>query len=118
MKVSQRVARPLAAGNVSLNTLYDVEGHFDFLEVADVIAIEGVESRLDHEPILIQMTHKRTMSGKAFLESLLEDPSLTHRVEGQVGREVTEHDELRIVEFKRTYQWAVDRARGSDTVTV
>ena len=39
------------------------------------------------------------------------DPSLKHHVEEQVGREVTENDQLRIVEFKVTYAWAVERAR-------
>jgi hypothetical protein len=114
LKVSQRAARLLSAGNDSLKTLYDVEGQFDFLEVADVIAIEEAQSKFGGagEPVLIQIIHKGTMPGKAFLESLVEDPSLKHRVEEQVGREVNEQDQLRILEFKQTRQWAIDRAQG------
>jgi hypothetical protein len=114
LKVASRASRMLSAGNTSMNSLYDVDGRLDFLAVADVIAVEGTEgkARGPDEPILIQITHKRIMTGKAFLESLMDDPSLKHQVEEQIGREVAEEDQLRIVEFKVTYQWAIEQARS------
>jgi hypothetical protein len=101
LKLGDRARRIVKAGNASLNTLYDVEGWFDFLAEADVIAIEGTQDRAggSPDPTLIQITSKRTLAGKVFLDSLMEDPSLKHRVEEQIGREVTEEDQLRIVEF-------------------
>ncbi len=114
LKLGDRARRIVKAGNASLNTLYDVEGRFDFLAEADVISIEGTQDRAggSPDPTLIQITNKRTLSGKVFLDSLMDEPSLKHRVEEQIGREVTEVDQLRIVEFKVTYDWAIERARS------
>jgi hypothetical protein len=83
--------------------------------VADVIGIEGTEVRLraPDEPILIQITHKRMVPGEVFLESLKADPTLTYESRQQIGREVTENDQLRILEFKPIYQWALGRARSA-----
>ncbi len=67
------------------------------------------------QPTLIQITHKRMMSGEAFLETLVDDPTLMHEVRQQVGREIAEKDQLRIVEFKPIYQWAIDRARSKSS---
>jgi hypothetical protein len=120
LKVEPRVTRLLSAGNASMNTLYDVEGRFDFLAVADVIAIEGAEDKKggSRDPLLIQITHKRMMTGKGFMGTLIGDPTLKHRVEEQVGREATEHDQLRIVEFKLIYAWVIERALGNNSVAV
>ena len=120
LKVAQPAARLLSAGNASMQTLYAIDDRFDGLAVADVIGIEGTEGKLGTpgEPILIQITHKRMIAGKAFLEGLVEDPTLKHRVKDQVGREVTGDDQLRIVEFKITHAWTINRARGDDSVVV
>jgi hypothetical protein len=100
-----------------MNTLYCVDGRLDVLAVTDVIAVEGPEGRTrgSDEPVLIQITNKRMMTGKAFLQSLLDDPSLKQQVEEQVGREVAEDDQLRIVEFKVTSRWAIEQFRSDDT---
>jgi hypothetical protein len=115
LKIPDRARYLLRADNPTLNTLYDVDGRLDFLGEADVIAIEGTKGKVGSvdEPTLIQVTHKRTISGKVFLDSLVDDPTIKHRVEEQVGREVTEADQLRIVEFKLTYAWALERARSA-----
>jgi hypothetical protein len=87
----------------------------DFHATAGLIAIEGGEGKIGRtgEPLLIQITHKTIMAGKHFLECLVDDPSLKHRVEEQIGRDITESDQLRIIEFKLTSQWAIEQA-GSD----
>lgn len=117
LKVTMAAARLVSAGNASVQTLYAVDERFDFLAVADVIGIEGTEGKLGTpgEPILIQITHKRMMLGKAFLESLKDDPTLMYEARQQIGREVAENDQLRILEFKPTYQWAIDRARSESS---
>jgi hypothetical protein len=96
----------------SNHTLYDVEGRLDFLAETDVIAIEESENkkRGSDEPTLIQITHKRSMGGAALLDLMMEDPSLKHRVDGQIGRELLDADQVRIVEFKRIHRWALEKA--------
>jgi hypothetical protein len=96
-------------------TLYDAEGRFDYLAEADAIAIEETESksRGSEEPTLIQITHKRAASGAALFDLMMEDPGLKHRVESQIGRELLDSDQVRIVEFKRIHRWALEQA-GSD----
>jgi hypothetical protein len=117
LKVAERAKHIFRAMTPNLNVLYDLDGRLDFLSEADVIAIEGTEDKAGSsgDPILIQITHKRMITGKAFLERLMDDPTLKHRVEEQVGREVAEDDQLRIVEFKVTYAWALERARSDDS---
>jgi hypothetical protein len=68
-------------------TLYDVGGQYDFLAEADVIAVEGPqeEGGRSGEPTLIQITNKQTITGMDFLDSLMVDPSLNHRVKEQIG---------------------------------
>jgi hypothetical protein len=65
--------------------------------------------------VLVQITHKRVTTGKDFWVALIDDPSLKHRVEDQVGREVNEDDQLRIVEFKVTHSWALEQAGADPT---
>jgi hypothetical protein len=118
LTVSDRAKNIFSAGNRSLNVLYDVEGKLDFLAVADVIAIEGTEGapgRGSSEPMLVQITHRRVTTGKDFWDALIDDPSLKHRMEDQVGREVNEDDQLRIVEFKVTHSWALEQAGADPT---
>jgi hypothetical protein len=117
LNVAMRDARVVSATNASTQTLYAVDDRLDFLAVADVIGIAGTEGKLGTpgEPILIQITHKRMIPGKAFLESLEDDPTVMHEVRQQIGREVAENDQLRIVEFKTTYEWAIDRARSGSS---
>lgn len=114
LNVALHDARLMSASSASLQALYAVDNRFDFLAVADVIGIAGTEGRLGSsgEPILIQVTHKRTTLGKAFLESLIDDPTPMHEVRRQIGREVAEDDELRILEFKLTYQRVIGHARS------
>ena len=98
LKIADRAGRILEVGNASLNTRYDVDGRYDFLAEADVIGVEGTQEKLGRsgEPTLVQITHRRAITGKEFLEGLMDDPSLKHRVEEQVGREVDDDDQLRI----------------------
>jgi hypothetical protein len=114
LNVSLRDARLTSSASAQMQTLYAVDDRFDFLAVADVIGIAGTEGKLGTagEPILIQITHKRTISGKEFLANLIDEPTLMHEVRHQVGRDVAEDDQLRILEFKLIYQWAIDRARS------
>jgi len=115
LKIADRGRDLLRRGSQYLNTLYDVGAELDFLEEADVIGIEGTQDKVGGTggPILIQVTNKRKIAGKAFLSALEDDPTLKHRVEEQIGREVTEKDQLRIVEFKVVYAWAVERLEES-----
>jgi hypothetical protein len=45
--------------------------------------------------------------------STLPPRPLTYELRPQIGREVTENDPLRILEFKTIDQWAIDRARSA-----
>lgn len=112
LKVTDRTKRMVKAHNEALNTLYDVDGRYDFLAEADVIAVEGPqeEGGRSGEPTLIQITNKQTITGKDFLDSLIDDPTLNHRVKEQIGREVSETDQLRVLEFKVTHDWVIQRA--------
>jgi len=117
LNVAMRDARLTSAANARMQALYAIDDRFDFLAVADVIGIPGTEGKLGTagEPILIQITHKSLTSGKAFLESLTDDPTLMHEARQQIGRDVAESDELRILEFKTTHQWVIDRARSGSS---
>jgi len=114
LKVTDRIKRLVNARNETQNTLYDVDGRYAFLAEANVVAVEGSldEAGRSGEPILIQINNKQMITDEDFLDSLVDDPSLNHRVKEQIGREASETDQLRMLEFKVTHDWAIERAQS------
>jgi len=114
LKVAMPAVRLMSAAHTATQSLYALDDRLDFLNVADVIGIEGTEGKLGSPgPVLIQITHKQVIEGDRFLEAVKSDPTLMHEVQLQVGRDVSAGDQLRTLEFKQIYEWAIERARSS-----
>jgi len=82
-----------------LDTIYETEEKYDFLNARDVIQIGNHETETEEE--FIQITYKFKANAKAYIEQSL-DPFRTKRnIELQLGRTPTDNEEINIYEFKR-----------------
>ena len=82
-----------------LDTIYETEEKYDFLNARDVIQIWNQETETEEE--FIQITYKFKANAKAYIEQSL-DPFRTKRnIELQLGRTPTDNEEINIYEFKR-----------------
>ena len=61
LKIADRTRRTVGAGN-ALNTLFDVDGRYDFLGEADVIAIEGTQEKVGRtgEPRIVKKNNRHS----------------------------------------------------------
>jgi len=114
-KVSNLTRDLLKRGSDYRHTLYAIDEALDFLAEADIIGIEGTQDKVSGTdgPVLIQITNKRKIVGKTCMRELKNDPSLNHQVLNQIGREIVGKDQLRIVEFKVVYRWAIESLEKS-----
>lgn len=90
-----------------LDTIYEIDGKYDFLNSRDVIQIgnQGTEA----EEKFIQITYKFKSNAKVHIEQSLE-PYKTKRIVGlQLGRTPTDNEEINIYEFKRISKWELEK---------
>lgn len=86
-----------------LDTIYETDGKYNYLNLRDVIQIENQGT--DAEEIYIQITHKFKANCKVHIEESLKTK---RNIELQIGRAPTDDEEISIYEFKRIYQWELE----------
>jgi hypothetical protein len=91
-----------------IETFYDADGRYDFLQQRDIIAIAKSEER-GQDPYFMQITHTAKKSFAEILEELGGDIRYTGSViVKRVGRDLKPTDNLAVFEFKRAYRWKFD----------
>jgi len=90
-----------------LDTIYETDGKYNFLNSRDVIQISDQET--EAEKTFIQITYKFKEKAKVYIEQS-SDPSRTKRsIELQLGRIPADDEEMNIYEFKRIYKWELEQ---------
>jgi len=92
-----------------VQTLYDCDAKYDFLEPSDVISVAKSEG-VDGKRVLIKITNKKKLEVDAYLAQQDSDPTLKSRIEQQIGRSLTSENSLVIYEFKRIYDWQLEKS--------
>lgn len=82
-----------------LNTVYDVDGKYDFLNSRDVIQIDSKGTEIKEN--FIQITHKFKAIVKDYVKQSIEPYKTKRSIELQLGRIPTDNEEINIYEFKR-----------------
>jgi len=90
-----------------LDTIYETDEKYDFLNSRDVIQIENQETETEEE--FIQITHKFKANAKDHIEQSLEPYKTKRNVELQLGRTPTDNEEINIYEFKRISKWDLEK---------
>jgi len=92
--------------NAGTKTLFDIDNKYDFLKARDYIMISGVKS--NGEELYIEITNIQ----RAKLKDCLEENGGQYSrklIERQVGRQVKDNEQITIMEFERTYKFALPK---------
>lgn len=98
----QETLRLFNAPSSALNTLFDVDGKYSFLQSRDLILVDGAVS--NNEKIGIEITHKFQTTVKDFIEEYGGE-YIRSAIERQVVRKVQDHEKLDVYEFEKAYEW-------------
>jgi len=82
-----------------LDTIYETDEKYDFLNSRDVIQIGNQGTEAEEE--FIQITYKFKANAKVYIEQSLEPYKTKRIVELELGRTPTDNEEINIYEFKR-----------------
>lgn len=82
-----------------LDTIYEAGEKYDFLKSRDVIQIENQGTEMEEE--FIQITYKFKASVKAHIEQSLSPHETKRNIELQLGRTLSDNEEINIFEFKK-----------------
>lgn len=97
--------------NYRLDTIYESDGKYNFLNSRDVIQIENQGT--DAEQIFIQITHKYKENFKVYIEQSTAPLKIKRNVELQLCRTPADNEEINIYEFKRLNQWDIEENKES-----
>ena len=90
-----------------LDTIYETNGKYDFLNPRDVIQIENQGTKKEEE--FIQITYKFKANVKAHMEQSLSPYETKRNVDLQLGRTPSDNEEINIYEFKRISKWELEK---------
>ncbi|MFX1589981.1 MAG: restriction endonuclease [Promethearchaeota archaeon] len=90
-----------------LDTLYETDGKYNFLNSRDVIQINDKEAKA--EEVFIQITYKFKEKAKVYIEQSPEPWRTKRSIELQLGRTPADDEGMNIYEFKRIYKWEIDK---------
>lgn len=94
-----------------LDTIYETDEKYDFLNSRDVIQIGNQGTEAEEE--FIRITHKFKANAKVHIEQSLEPYKTKRNVELQLGRTPTDNEEINIYEFKRISKWELEKNKES-----
>lgn len=92
--------------NYRLDTIYEVDGKYDFLEARDVIHVENPEKG---DVDMIQITHKFKTKIKIPTTQTAESHKIKRSIELQLGRALINGEEINVYEFRRTSKWKLEQ---------
>ncbi len=90
-----------------LDTIYEIDEKYNFLNSRDVIQIENQGTKTEEE--FIQITHKFKANAKVHIEQSLSPYETKRNIELQLDRTPTDNEEINIYEFKRIFKWELEK---------
>ncbi len=95
----------------SIDTLYESDGKYSFLTPKDVIQVANIGK--ESEEVFIQITYKLKARIKDYLAQIDDTFGTRGRIRQQLGRDFDDNEEINIYEFKRIYQWQLQKSNNS-----
>jgi hypothetical protein len=89
--------------NYQLDTVYETDGKYNFLNPKELILIDNPE--INSEKEYIQITHKFKAKIKDHIAQTTEPNKTRRSIEMQLGRKPEESEEINVYEFKRISKW-------------
>lgn len=94
--------------NYRLDTIYERDEKYGFLNPKDVILIDNQSE--ESEENYIQITHKFKVKIKDYLKQIQNDFKIQKLIELQLGREFEDNEEINVYEFKSVYKWQFEKS--------
>jgi hypothetical protein len=94
-----------------VETLYESDGRYSFLTSKDVIPVANIGK--ESEEVFIQITYKLRARIKDYLTQIGETFVARRSIGQQLGREFDDNEEINIYEFKRVYQWQLQKSNNT-----
>ena len=93
-----------------VDTLYETDDKYSFLEPKDVILIDNPEEA--DEEVFIQITHKFKAKAKDHIDQTIEPFRTKRNIELQLQRTSKDNEEINIYEFKKVYKWQLGKNKN------
>lgn len=103
----------LKHGNEMFHTLYDVDGKYDFLKPKDIVLVANQDHESGSTKYYLRITHAESMKLKDYLKK---NPDAQWMIERQIGKLPEESKILNAYEFKKTYDFAVEREKNKKKI--
>ncbi len=87
-----------------IDTLYDSDGKYSFLEPRDVISVSNDARETEED--FIQITHKF----KSKIKHVYDTHVIRRDIEQQLGKQFDDNEEINVYEFKRIYKWQYEKS--------
>lgn len=97
----------LKHGNEMLYALYECDGRYKFLKPKDIVRV-GNEDREGSSKHYLRITHVENLKLKDYLKKY---PESKWMIERQIGENLDKKKVLNVYEFKKTYDFVVDREK-------
>lgn len=93
-----------------VDTLYETDDKYIFLEPRDVILIDNPE--VADEELFVQITHKFKTKVKDYINQVIEPSRAKRNIELQLQRMPKDDEEINIYEFKRIHKWQLGKSEN------
>jgi len=94
----------------NVDTLYETDDKYSFLEPKDVILIDKQD--VADEEIFIQITYKFKTKAKDHIDQTIEPFRTKRNIELQLQRAPKDNEEINIYEFKKVYNWQLEKSKN------
>lgn len=98
----------LKNGNENFFALYDLDGRYNFLKPRDFVKIENQDQN-DSSKYYLQITHVESVKVKDYIKL---NPQSEWMIERQIGTKPDAEKTLNAYEFKKSYDFVVERKRN------
>lgn len=92
-----------------VDTLYETDGKYSFLNPKDIILIDNQEEKSEEE--FIQITHKFKAKAEDHIIKSPEPLRVRGNIKIQLEREPKEGEDINIYEFRRVYKWQLEKRK-------
>ena len=106
INLENETLRLFKVGNGIIDTLFDIEGRYNFLKPRDIILVSDAEHK--DEKKYLEITYKYTITVKKYLTE--KNNSVARGdIERQVGRSIKNNDTLNVYEIVKVYEWQIPK---------
>lgn len=85
-----------------MDTLYAVDGRFDFLHQRDIVAVAGSAMEVGAPERLLQILHIQKGPFANYLKDHLEQFGVRRDAQRQIGREIADEEQVTVLEVEAT----------------